>query len=115
MPQYQPAHMLLDNLRDWWSHFGDHRAHECADQWIDSLSNTALLEKFAWFEEPEAQPTQTPDKPNPDEERFPDYIDLIVGSGLEGVRRELDRLAGKLVDAQELSNSSSPIGRILFR
>lgn len=49
------------------------------------------------------------------QERFTKYLDAVMAMPPEHVRRELERLQGKLVDAQALSTPTSPIGRILFR
>ncbi len=48
-------------------------------------------------------------------ERFTPYLDAVMAMPPKHIRRELNRLQGKLVDAQKLSVSTSPIGRILFR
>lgn len=48
-------------------------------------------------------------------ERFKPYLDAVMAMPPEHIRRELDRLQSKLVDAQKLTVNTSPIGRILHR
>ena len=49
-----------------------------------------------------------------DKERFPTYLDNVMSRPPKVIRAELDRLMTKIVDAQNLSCPSSPIGKILF-
>ncbi len=48
-------------------------------------------------------------------EHFPKYLDNVMASGPEAIRRELDRLQKKIVDAQNATVPTTTVGKILHR